>query len=206
MDGDVTVAVEWSTVNYKDGLAITGRSPVVRRFPMIAGIDFAGVVEASSHPDWKPGDRVILNGWGVGETPSRRLCREGAGQGRLAGAAAAGPERARRHGDRHRRLHRHARGDGAGTPRPQARSGTGGGHRSRGRRRIGRGRDPGQARLPGYRLHRPVAGGRLPQAARSRRNHRPQRASRPGEAARQGALGRRPSTRSVPRRSPMSCR
>jgi acrylyl-CoA reductase (NADPH) len=67
MDGDVTVAVEWSTVNYKDGLAVTGKAPVVRRFPMIPGIDFAGVVESSSHPDWRPGDRVILNGWGVGE-------------------------------------------------------------------------------------------------------------------------------------------
>jgi acrylyl-CoA reductase (NADPH) len=68
MEGDVTVAVQWSTLNYKDGLAITGRSPVVRRFPMIPGIDFAGVVESSSDPEWHKGDRVILNGWGVGET------------------------------------------------------------------------------------------------------------------------------------------
>jgi acrylyl-CoA reductase (NADPH) len=68
MDGDVTVRVEWSTVNYKDGLAITGKAPVVRRFPMIPGIDFAGTVAASTHPDWKPGDQVILNGWGLGET------------------------------------------------------------------------------------------------------------------------------------------
>jgi acrylyl-CoA reductase (NADPH) len=68
MDGDVTVRPEWSTVNYKDGLAITGKAPVVRRFPMIPGIDLAGTVEASTHPDWKPGDQVILNGWGVGET------------------------------------------------------------------------------------------------------------------------------------------
>src|SRR6202167_3613462 len=68
MDGDVTVAVEWSTVNYKDGLAVTGKAPVVRRFPMIAGVDFTGTVEASSHPGWKPGDKVIANGWGLGET------------------------------------------------------------------------------------------------------------------------------------------
>ncbi len=68
MDGDVTVRPEWSTVNYKDGLAITGKAPVVRRFPMIPGIDLAGTVEVSTHPDWKPGDQVILNGWGVGET------------------------------------------------------------------------------------------------------------------------------------------
>jgi acrylyl-CoA reductase (NADPH) len=68
MEGDVTVRVAWSTVNYKDGLAITGKAPVVRRFPMIPGIDLAGTVEASTHRDWKPGDQVILNGWGVGET------------------------------------------------------------------------------------------------------------------------------------------
>jgi acrylyl-CoA reductase (NADPH) len=68
MEGDVTVRVEWSTVNYKDGLAVTGKAPVVRRFPMIAGVDLAGTVETSSHPDWKPGDRVICNGWGMGET------------------------------------------------------------------------------------------------------------------------------------------
>ena len=68
MDGDVTVRVEWSTLNYKDGLAITGKAPVVRRFPMIPGIDFAGTVESSTHPDWRAGDKVILNGWGCGET------------------------------------------------------------------------------------------------------------------------------------------
>jgi acrylyl-CoA reductase (NADPH) len=68
MDGDVTVRVEYSTINYKDGLAVTGKAPVVRRFPMIAGIDFAGTVEKSTHSTWKPGDKVILNGWGCGET------------------------------------------------------------------------------------------------------------------------------------------
>ena len=68
MEGDVTVAVEATTVNYKDGLAITGKAPVVRRFPMVPGIDFAGTVIGSNHPDWKEGDHVVLNGWGVGET------------------------------------------------------------------------------------------------------------------------------------------
>ena len=68
MEGDVTVRVTHSTVNYKDGLALTGKAPVVRRFPMIPGIDFAGVVESSSHPEFKPGDAVVLNGWGTGET------------------------------------------------------------------------------------------------------------------------------------------
>ena len=68
MDGDVTVRVEWSTLNYKDGLALTGEAPVVRRFPMIAGIDFAGTVETSAHPQWKAGDKVVCTGWGMGET------------------------------------------------------------------------------------------------------------------------------------------
>ena len=67
-DGDVTVRIGWSTLNYKDGLAITNRSPVVRKWPMVPGVDGAGVVEASSHAGFKPGDRVVLNGWGVGET------------------------------------------------------------------------------------------------------------------------------------------
>ena len=66
-EGDVTVAVEYSTINYKDGLAITGKSPVVRKWPMVPGIDGAGTVVASSHPNWKAGDHFLLNGWGVGE-------------------------------------------------------------------------------------------------------------------------------------------
>ncbi|MCB1955390.1 MAG: oxidoreductase [Rhodocyclaceae bacterium] len=66
-EGDVTVRVGWSTLNYKDGLAITGKGPVVRRFPMVPGIDMAGTVETSAHPDYQPGDAVVLNGWGVGE-------------------------------------------------------------------------------------------------------------------------------------------
>ena len=66
-EGDVTVAVEYSTLNYKDGLAITGRSPVVRTWPMVPGIDFAGTVEASTNSRFSAGDKVVLNGWGVGE-------------------------------------------------------------------------------------------------------------------------------------------
>jgi len=68
MEGDVTLRPEWSTVNYKDGLAVTGNAPVVRRFPMIAGVDAAATVATSTHPAWKPGDKVLLNGWGCGET------------------------------------------------------------------------------------------------------------------------------------------
>jgi acrylyl-CoA reductase (NADPH) len=67
-EGDVTVKVSHSTLNYKDGLAITGRAPVVRKFPLVPGIDLAGTVEQSSHPDYQIGDQVVLNGWGVGET------------------------------------------------------------------------------------------------------------------------------------------
>ena len=74
MDGDVDVRVEFSTVNYKDGLALTGRSPVVRKFPMIPGIDFAGTVEESSHPDFKPGDVVVQNGFGLSETHYGGYC------------------------------------------------------------------------------------------------------------------------------------
>ena len=67
-DGDVAVEVAYSTVNYKDGLAVTGRGPVVRKYPMVPGIDFAGTVIDSRHPDFSPGDAVVLNGWGVGES------------------------------------------------------------------------------------------------------------------------------------------
>ena len=67
MAGDVTVDVSHSSVNYKDGLAVTGTAPIARRFPLIPGIDFAGVVRTSTHPRWKAGDRVVLNGYGVGE-------------------------------------------------------------------------------------------------------------------------------------------
>lgn len=66
-EGDVTVRIDYSTLNYKDSLAITGSSPVVRAFPMVPGVDFAGKVEESASPDYRAGDRVVLNGWGVGE-------------------------------------------------------------------------------------------------------------------------------------------
>lgn len=75
-EGDVTVSVAWSTVNYKDGLAITGKSPVVRKFPLHAGIDFAGTVSDSSSARFKRGDAVLLNGWGVGETHSGGLAQK----------------------------------------------------------------------------------------------------------------------------------
>ena len=67
MEGDVTIDVAHSSINYKDGLAVTGKGPIVRRFPLIPGIDLAGTVRSSSNPNWKPGDKVVLGGWGVGE-------------------------------------------------------------------------------------------------------------------------------------------
>jgi acrylyl-CoA reductase (NADPH) len=67
MEGDVTVDVSHSSVNYKDGLAVTGKAPIIRTFPLIPGIDFVGTVRESSHPKWKKGDAVVLGGWGVGE-------------------------------------------------------------------------------------------------------------------------------------------
>ena len=67
-EGDVTVRVEWSTVNYKDALALSGRGKIMQALPLVGGIDLAGVVEASDSPDLKPGDRVLLNGWGLSQT------------------------------------------------------------------------------------------------------------------------------------------
>ncbi len=67
MEGDVTIDVSHSSVNYKDGLAITGKAPIIRKFPLIPGVDLAGTVRSSTNPRWKPGDKVVLNGWGVGE-------------------------------------------------------------------------------------------------------------------------------------------
>ncbi|NMD08163.1 MAG: alcohol dehydrogenase catalytic domain-containing protein, partial [Phyllobacteriaceae bacterium] len=67
MEGDVTIDVAHSSVNYKDGLAITGKGPIIRRWPLVPGIDLAGTVRSSSHPNWKAGDKVVLGGWGVGE-------------------------------------------------------------------------------------------------------------------------------------------
>ena len=75
-EGDVTVAVDYSTINYKDGLAITGKSPVVRKFPLTPGIDLAGTVTESSHALFKAGDAVVLNGWGVGESHSGGLAQK----------------------------------------------------------------------------------------------------------------------------------
>src|ERR1051326_5727289 len=172
MDGDVTVRVEWSTINYKDGLALTGKVPVVRRFPMIPGIDLAGTVEASSNPAWKPGDQVILDGFGLGEThlgayaekarvkgewlvplPSDMSGREAMSIGTAGYTAMLSVMALEHHGL---------------TPDRGPVVVTGGG-------RCGvilRDRTPRQARLSGHRLDRPVAGSGLLAGPRSRRGHR----------------------------------
>lgn len=74
-EGDLTVAVEYSTINYKDGLAITHAAPIIQTFPLVPGIDLAGTVEASGHPDFKPGDRIVVNGWGMGVTHNGGLAQ-----------------------------------------------------------------------------------------------------------------------------------
>ena len=191
MDGDVTVRVDWSTINYKDGLAITGKAPVVRRFPMIPGIDFAGEVETSSHPDWKPGDKVILNGWGIGEThlgayaekarvkgqwlvrlPAGLSAREAMAIGTAGYTAMLAVMALERHGL---------------TPDqgPVVVTGAAGG--------VGSVAIALLAKL-GFQVIASTGrprGGRLSQGPRRDRDHRPQRAVGRGQAARQGALGRR---------------
>ena len=118
--GDVTVRVDYSTLNYKDALAITGKGPVVRQFPMVPGNDFAGTVESSNNASYKSGDKVLLNGWGVGEISLGRACAVGARQRRMADSAAARIHCAPGDGHRHRRLYGHAVRDGFAAPRHHA--------------------------------------------------------------------------------------
>jgi hypothetical protein len=162
-EGDVTVRVEWSTLNYKDALAITGRSPVIRKFPMVPGIDLAGVVEASSHPSFRAGERVVLNGYGVGESHFGGLA-----------------ERARVKGDWLVPI------PTIFTTRQAMAIGTAG-YRGRWRRRERRGGAPLPRWLPGRRLHRPSPGIRLPESARRRRD----RGSRHALHARKAASTRK---------------
>ena len=173
MDGDVEVRISHSTINYKDGLAITGRSPVVRRFPMIPGIDFAGIIERSSHPAFGPGDAVVLNGLGTRRDAPRRLRPAGTGQGRLAGAAAARLHARRGHGDRHRGLHGPTGRAGARAARADPERWPGGGHGCCGRGRHGGGRAAGYARLARHRHDRTARAGGLPQGPRRGRDRRP---------------------------------
>ncbi len=100
-EGDVTVAVEYSTVNYKDGLCLTGQGGLVRNYPHVPGIDFAGTVETSSDSRYKPGDRVILTGWRVGETRWGGYASKARVKRGLAGAASESSDHAAGDGRRH---------------------------------------------------------------------------------------------------------
>ena len=108
MPGDVDIDVTHSTINYKDGLAITGKGPIIRRFPMIPGVDFAGRVTRSTHKDFAPGDLVVAGGCGTRRGAFRRLRAKSAGERRLACPAAAGPVAGAGDGHRHGGPHRHA--------------------------------------------------------------------------------------------------
>ena len=205
MEGDVTVRPEWSTINYKDALAITGKAPVVRRFPMIAGLDFAGIVESSSHPDWKAGDKVIGNGWGMSETHLGAYAQKARVKGdwlvrvpatmsaRDAMAIGTAGYTAMLVGDRARARRRHAR------------QGAGDRDRRRRRRRLGRGRAARQARLPGDRVDRPAAARPIISKASAHPKSSTARNSKARPSRSPRSAGPAASTRSVPRRSPMSC-
>jgi NADPH:quinone reductase-like Zn-dependent oxidoreductase len=109
-EGEVTVAVEYSTLNYKDGLCLTTGGGLVRSYPHVPGIDFAGTVEASDDPRYRPGDKVILTGWRVGERHWGGYATRAAGEGRLAGAPARGADHPAGDGHRHRGADRDAGG------------------------------------------------------------------------------------------------
>ena len=190
--GDVTVAVEYSTLNYKDGLVLTTGGGLVKTWPHVGGIDFAGTVEASDNPAFKPGDKVVLNGWRVGELHWGGYATKARVKGDwlVKLPAAISTRRAMAIGTAGytsmlcvMALEKHGL-DAGGRRDP--------GDRCGGRRRLGRRRDPGQARLRGRRRHRPAAGSRLPEGARRGDDHGSQgarRGARPAAAV--GALRRR---------------
>jgi acrylyl-CoA reductase (NADPH) len=123
--GDVTIAVEYSTLNYKDGLVLTTGGGLVKTWPHVGGIDFAGTVEKSDNPGFKPGDKVVLNGWRVGELQWGGYASRARVKGDWLVKLPASISPAARHGDRHRRLYLHALRHGAGEAsacaRPRAR-------------------------------------------------------------------------------------
>src|ERR1700740_2271194 len=152
MEGDVTVRVEWSTLNYKDGLAVTGKAPVVRRLPMIAGIDFAGTVEASSHPQWKAGDKVICTGWGLGETHLGAYAEKARVKGDWLGRPAGGTSGGERRGVGTAGVYRDAGRAGAGKARRHPEGRPCRRHGRCRRRRFGRNRRAVEARLSRHRF------------------------------------------------------
>lgn len=119
-EGDVTVEVAYSTLNYKDALAITGKAPIAKTYPMVPGIDLAGVVTESDNPDFKPGDQVVLNGWGVGEKHWGGLAEKARLSGDWLIPLQAPVYSAPGHGHWHRGLHRHVMRDRPGEAGRQA--------------------------------------------------------------------------------------
>ena len=159
--GEVTVAVEYSTLNYKDGMILEGVGRLVRKYPHVPGVDFAGTVESSTSPEWKPGDEVILTGWRVGEMQWGGYAEKARVKAGQLVRLPAGDHRQARDGDRHRRLHRDAGGHGARAARARSRRGRGAGDRRRGRGRQRRGGAAGAARPSRRRLDRTARNARL---------------------------------------------
>ena len=107
-EGDVTVAVDYSTVNYKDGLCLGSGGGLVRNYPHVPGIDFAGTVESSDDPRYKAGDKVVLTGWRVGENMLGRILTKSAGESRLSRATSKRSDDAASHGRRNGGIHLYA--------------------------------------------------------------------------------------------------
>ena len=141
MPGDVTIAVDYSTVNYKDAMAITGRVDIIRQFPLIPGIDLAGTVEASSYPGIAVGDRVVANSWGLSQTHHGGYAQK-AGERGVAGQDSGALFDKGRHGYRHCWLHGDAVRAGSRTWRPLTAARRHSRHRRQWRRRLHCDRDP----------------------------------------------------------------
>ncbi len=116
--GDVVIKVRYSTINYKDALAATGAGKILRKYPLVGGIDLAGEVVSSQHAAFKPGQKVLVNGCGLSETHDGGYAEYARVQGDWVVPIPAGPRRVPVHGDRHRRLHRGARDPSHGAERP----------------------------------------------------------------------------------------
>ena len=190
MEGDVLVRVSHSTINYKDGLAVTGKAPVIRRWPMNPRHRLRGqgrLLLPSRVQGWRRG---VAQRLGCRRDAFRRLRADGAREGRLVAANAGIVHASRVHGDRHGGVYRHAVRAGTRATRREACQRTGAGDGRRRRRRQCRRRAAGEARLPGHRLHRSHGGSRLPQGPGRRRDHRSRRAFQARQASGQGAMGR----------------
>ena len=181
-EGDVTVAVEYSTVNYKDGLCIGPGGGLVRNYPHVPGIDFAGTVESSQDDRYAPGDKVVLTGWRVGEAHWGGYAEKARVKADWLVPLPSGARYAAGHGRGHRRVHRDACRDGAGGSRAQPGQGRGSGDRCRGRRGLGGHRHSGQAGLSGGRCHWAARAGGVSQGIGRVADCRPRRDQRDRQA------------------------